>query len=106
MDEHSTALHHGVVDHELVVKVGFLAVDRLWVEFNLTRLGVKFRRPISDISTHNYMDKHECTCSILTIHVLCIGKFLHTNELRVCCLHSIICTETTVIAARDRITKD
>ena len=49
MDEHSAALHHGIVDHELVVKGGLFAIDRLWVELDLTRLGIKFRRPVSDI---------------------------------------------------------
>ena len=47
MDEHSAALHHCVVDHEFVLKGCLLTVDRLGVELDLTRLGVKFWRPTS-----------------------------------------------------------
>ena len=45
MDEHSAALHHRVVDHKLVIEGSFFAIDGLWVELDLPRLGVKLWRP-------------------------------------------------------------
>ena len=45
MDEHSAALHHRVVDHELVIEGSFFAIDGLWVELDFPRLGVKLWRP-------------------------------------------------------------
>ena len=45
MDKYGTALHHSVVDHELVLKGRLLTVDRFGVEFGLSKLSEKFWRP-------------------------------------------------------------
>ena len=50
MDEYGAAFYHRVVDHKLVVKTSFIAVDRFRVELDLTGLSVKFWRSASDTS--------------------------------------------------------